>query len=146
RRPCARAGRRRAAHRGARWRRPAVHQGERHRRRRAGRRRHLRHPSAPEVVVTMVVERSCPREEDTVLTGIDHMVVVVPDLDIAIKNYRDLGFTVVPGGRHPIGTHNALIGFADGAYLELIAFFEPDTMHRWRSALTRGGGLVDYCM
>jgi catechol 2,3-dioxygenase-like lactoylglutathione lyase family enzyme len=81
-----------------------------------------------------------------VLTGIDHVVIVVPDLDAAIASYGDLGFTVVSGGRHPIGSHNALIGFADGAYLELIAFFEPTAMHRWRAMLDKGGGLVDFCM
>ena len=80
------------------------------------------------------------------LTGIDHVVIVVPDLDAAIASYTDLGFTVVRGGRHPIGSHNALIGLADGAYLELIAFFEPAATHRWRTKLDQGGGLVDFCM
>lgn len=80
------------------------------------------------------------------LTGIDHVVIVVPDLDAAVASYGDLGFTVVRGGRHPIGSHNALIGLADGAYLELIAFFEPTAQHRWRAMLDKGGGLVDVCM
>ena len=80
------------------------------------------------------------------LTGIDHVVIVVPDLDAAIASYEGLGFSVVRGGRHPIGTHNALIGFADGAYLELIAFFEPTATHRWKTMLEKGGGLVDFCM
>jgi hypothetical protein len=81
-----------------------------------------------------------------VLIGIDHLVVVVPDLDQAIRNYQALGFSVVPGGRHPIGTHNALIAFADGAYLELLAFREPNPTHRWWTALQQGGGLADFCM
>ena len=34
------------------------------------------------------------------LQGIDHLVIAVRDLDAATKDYRDLGFTVVPGGRH----------------------------------------------
>jgi catechol 2,3-dioxygenase-like lactoylglutathione lyase family enzyme len=80
------------------------------------------------------------------LTGIDHLVVAVPDLDAARQSYTDLGFTVVPGGRHPIGTHNALIAFADGSYVELIAFYEPNADHRWWQPLQRGGGLVDFCM
>jgi catechol 2,3-dioxygenase-like lactoylglutathione lyase family enzyme len=80
------------------------------------------------------------------LNGIDHLVIVVPDLDAAMASYRDLEFTVVPGGRHPIGTHNALIAFADGSYLELIAFFEPNTQHRWYQRLQKGGGLVDFCL
>lgn len=80
------------------------------------------------------------------LNGIDHIVVVVPDLETAIANYTELGFSVIPGGRHPIGTHNALIAFADGAYIELIAFFEPNPTHRWSQLLEQGGGLIDYCM
>jgi catechol 2,3-dioxygenase-like lactoylglutathione lyase family enzyme len=81
------------------------------------------------------------------LQGIDHLVIAVPDLDGAIKTYRDLGFTVVAGGRHPgMGTDNALIAFRDGAYLELVAFHEPRPDHRWWEALHRGGGLVDFCL
>ncbi|MEK7364696.1 MAG: VOC family protein, partial [candidate division NC10 bacterium] len=80
------------------------------------------------------------------LLGIDHLVVAVPDLDTAIRGYTELGFTVVPGGRHPVGTHNALISFADGSYLELIAFYEPSPDHRWWAPLQKGGGLVDFCM
>ena len=80
------------------------------------------------------------------LSGLDHVVIVVPDLDAAVADYEALGFTVVRGGRHPIGSHNALIGLADGAYLELIAFVEPGAKHRWRTKLEQGGGLVDYCM
>jgi hypothetical protein len=70
----------------------------------------------------------------------------VPELAAAIASYRGLGFTVVPGGRHPIGTHNALIGMADGSYLELIAFFEPTAQHRWYQRLQQGGGLIDFCL
>lgn len=80
------------------------------------------------------------------LLGIDHLVIVVSDLDTAIKSYAELGFTVVPGGRHPVGTHNALISLADGAYIELIAFYEANPEHRWWKPLGRGGGLVDVCM
>lgn len=80
------------------------------------------------------------------LTGIDHLVVVVSDLEAAIASYEQLGFTVVRGGRHPVGTHNALIAFADGAYLELIAFHAPNPRHRWWTPLQQGGGLVDFCL
>jgi catechol 2,3-dioxygenase-like lactoylglutathione lyase family enzyme len=80
------------------------------------------------------------------LTGIDHLVVVVPDLDRATASYRELGFTVVPGGRHPVGTHNALIAFADESYLELIAFYQANPEHRWWAPLQQGGGLVDFCL
>lgn len=52
----------------------------------------------------------------------DHIIIAVNDLDQAIQDYRDLGFTVVYGGRHASNTtHNALIIFEDGTYLELLA-------------------------
>jgi hypothetical protein len=80
------------------------------------------------------------------LTGIDHVVILFPALDEAIRNYTRLGFTVVPGGAHPGGTHNALIALADGAYLELIAFTAPNPEHRWWAPARAGGGLVDFCL
>jgi catechol 2,3-dioxygenase-like lactoylglutathione lyase family enzyme len=80
------------------------------------------------------------------LQGIDHVVILVSDLDAAIDTYTRLGFSVVPGGRHNVGTHNALIGFQDGSYIELIAFWEDDRRHRWYKYLELRGGLVDYCM
>jgi catechol 2,3-dioxygenase-like lactoylglutathione lyase family enzyme len=84
------------------------------------------------------------------LKGIDHLVVVVPDLEIAVRDYSDQGFTVVPGGRHPGGSRNALIGLADGAYIELLAFDAPNPQHRWwatfQRTLREGACLADFCM
>ncbi len=53
---------------------------------------------------------------------LDHVIIAVHDLDTAIVDFRALGFTVLYGGRHASGTtHNALICFQDGSYLELLA-------------------------
>src|SRR5580692_433486 len=79
-------------------------------------------------------------------TSLDHVAIVVNDLESAIASYMRAGFTVVRGGKHPIGTHNALIAFADGSYLELIAFLKPNTSHPWQLALEKGSGIVDFCM
>ncbi len=79
------------------------------------------------------------------LTGLDHVVVVVPNLDQAIRGFARLGFVVTPGGRHSTGTHNALVGLEDGSYLELLAFAEPNPSHRWAPLLAGGGGLSDFC-
>ena len=79
-------------------------------------------------------------------TGIDHVAIVVNELESAIASYSRAGFTVVRGGKHPIGTHNALIAFNDGSYLELIAFLKLRTGHRWQAALEKGSGIVDFCM
>lgn len=56
----------------------------------------------------------------------DHVVVLVNNLDQAIANYQALGFNPFYGGRHADGrTHNALIVFRDGTYLELLAPTDP---------------------
>ena len=82
-------------------------------------------------------------------SSIDHIVIISDDLDTAILNARKAGFTVVPGGTHGDGnTHNALIGFEDGAYIELIAPTAQgkDAEHRWFGRLRQGGGMVDFCL
>jgi catechol 2,3-dioxygenase-like lactoylglutathione lyase family enzyme len=79
-------------------------------------------------------------------TGIDHVAIVVEELEFAIASYSRAGFTVVRGGKHPIGSHNALIAFVDGSYFELIAFFRANSGHPWQKALANGSGIVDFCM
>jgi catechol 2,3-dioxygenase-like lactoylglutathione lyase family enzyme len=82
-----------------------------------------------------------------VLGGIDHVVIAVADLERAVAGFGQLGFTVVRGGRHTaLGTHNALVSFSDGAYLELIAFLVESSPHPWFAAVARGGGLTDVCL
>ena len=79
------------------------------------------------------------------IQGIDHLVIVVKNLDQAAEDYEQLGFSVVPGGRHPVGSHNALISFQDGSYLEIIAFYRDAVDHRWWDPLSKGERLVDFC-
>lgn len=82
------------------------------------------------------------------LRGLDHLVIAVNDLDHTIADYRHLGFQVLPGGRHPGRTsHNALVVFEDGAYLELIAWLAPAPEERWWRVLqAHGEGLVDFAL
>lgn len=80
--------------------------------------------------------------------ALDHVVVVVADLERTVAAYRDAGFTVVPGGRHPgRNTRNALVVFADGAYIELITYDAPSPDERWWRVLAQHGeGLVDFAL
>lgn len=83
------------------------------------------------------------------LHSIDHIVILVRDLDEASADWARAGFTVTPGGTHAAGTtHNALVTFEDGTYFEMIAFFEPDTQqdHRWWPRVADGEGLIDYAL
>jgi catechol 2,3-dioxygenase-like lactoylglutathione lyase family enzyme len=78
--------------------------------------------------------------------AIDHVVVAVSDLNATIEDYKRLGFTVIIGGEHAHrGSHNALIAFQDGSYIELIAFrHEPPVKdNTWWDLLQIGEGLVD---
>lgn len=78
---------------------------------------------------------------------LDHIVILVEDLDAAQRQWRDAGFTVTPGGVHADGlTHNALICFADGSYIELLAFrAQPGTAHRW-DRFRAFPGPIDYAI
>ncbi len=97
---------------------------------------------------------------------VDHIVIRVNDLQKATGDYRQLGFTVIPGGEHKgLGSHNALIGLADDCYLELIAFpqaaapqsraekyeamlaaGESRLKSRWLSWSVAAEGLVDFAI
>jgi catechol 2,3-dioxygenase-like lactoylglutathione lyase family enzyme len=55
-------------------------------------------------------------------TKFDHIVIGVADLDIAVNDYRQQGFTVIYGGEHASATtHNALVVLRDSSYIELMA-------------------------
>jgi Glyoxalase-like domain len=84
-----------------------------------------------------------------VLTRLDHLVILVRDLEFASADYEGLGFAVTPGGEHADGlTRNALVPFRDGTYLELVSFLDPedttDNVWGWRRFYPREG-LIDYC-
>ena len=83
------------------------------------------------------------------LTRLDHLVILVRDLELASADYESLGFAVTPGGEHADGlTRNALVPFEDGSYFELVSFLDPedptDNVWGWRGFLPHEG-LVDYC-
>jgi hypothetical protein len=85
-----------------------------------------------------------------VIRQLDHVVLVVIDLDAAVAEHRARGFTVTPGGEHAGGlTHNALVGFQDGSYIELIAFHDIAAArgkHSWQPVAERGGGWADFAL
>lgn len=80
--------------------------------------------------------------------ALDHIVIAVSDLDAALADYASLGFNPIPGGEHANGiTHNNLVIFEDGSYLELIAWKRPDAGNRWSDVYHRSGeGYVDHAL
>lgn len=79
--------------------------------------------------------------------ALDHIVILVYDLAVAMADYTALGFVVTPGGDHTDGaTHNALVVFDDGVYLEIIAFKCEMPDHQWWRFVAAGEGFVDFAL
>ena len=79
------------------------------------------------------------------ITGIDHAVVAVRDLDSAAENWKRLGFTISPRGTHSakMGTGNYTIMLGDD-YFELLGVLS-ETEHNapGRAFLDRTGGGIE---
>jgi catechol 2,3-dioxygenase-like lactoylglutathione lyase family enzyme len=78
------------------------------------------------------------------ITGIDHCVVLVRNLDAARDRYQRLGFTVAPRGVHPpdhgTGNHTVML---EREYVELMGVITPTPSNeRWRRALVAREGLA----
>jgi len=81
------------------------------------------------------------------ILGIDHIVIIGDELATLVARFEGLGFRVTLGGRHPDAmTHNALIPFDDGSYIELIAFQGAERSGRRAQLLARGGGMIEYVL
>ena len=81
------------------------------------------------------------------ILGIDHVVVIDEELSELIARFERLGFRVTPGGSHEQApTHNALIPFQDGSYIELIAFQGAERRGRRADLLAKGGGMIEYML
>ena len=80
---------------------------------------------------------------ESLVTGIDHVIVAVRDLDRAVAAYRQLGFTPTDRGRHPVlGTHNHLFMFGRD-YFELVGVERATAENqRWRDVLADREGLA----
>ncbi|KAL9054700.1 MAG: hypothetical protein Q9162_003980 [Coniocarpon cinnabarinum] len=78
---------------------------------------------------------------------LDHIIIRVPSSFIQNPPpWLKAAFTIAPGGRHGDGkTENRLIVFADGTYLELVAFTsaQAEQGHFWGG---KGYGIIDYAL
>ena len=86
---------------------------------------------------TLVAERRA-------LGGIDHVVILVADLDANAQGYRKLGFTLSPKAEHSaaLGTANHTIMLQQD-YFELLAVTcATERNAPWRQALKDGGGIA----
>ena len=78
------------------------------------------------------------------VVGIDHIPVVVADLERAQADFRAMGFAIKPGRPHADGIRNAHVKFRDGTEIELItAPAAVDSLTaEYRAKLKRGDGPV----
>ena len=75
------------------------------------------------------------------LQGIDHVVVLVRDLDKAQQAYARMGFTLTPRGFHTLGSQNHCLMFGSD-YVELLAVPKPHpAMQFFTDFLAKGEGL-----
>ena len=72
------------------------------------------------------------------LQGIDHVVIAVRDIARSGEDFRRLGFTLTPHGRHTTGSENHCIMF-EHDYFELLAAPVPHPVTRYYQEFVEGG-------
>lgn len=79
---------------------------------------------------------------------IDHVVVLLPySLITSPPSWLTSAFTLSPGGRHADNrTENRLVLFADGSYLELMAFIDDDPKNREGHPWDKPYGIIDWAL
>ncbi len=72
------------------------------------------------LVMGLIASTQAPAAGPSTVQGLDHVPVVVADLERAQADFRRLGFSLKPGRAHANGIRNAHIKFPDGTEIELI--------------------------
>src|ERR1700730_12914087 len=88
------------------------------------------------------------REEQAMLTGLDHIIIGVNNLERATEIFsHELGLAVSGGGIHPTGgTANRIIVIGD-SYLELISVHAPaEAQPSIRARLEKGEGYPNFVL
>lgn len=82
----------------------------------------------------------------TNMLGIDHVVILVRDIDAAQATFSRLGFALTPRGFHSIGTQNHCLMFGRG-YVELLTVERPHPVTQYFSeflAAAEGPAAIAY--
>jgi catechol 2,3-dioxygenase-like lactoylglutathione lyase family enzyme len=80
------------------------------------------------------------------IRGLDHVVILVRDLDRARETYARLGFALTPRGFHTLGSQNHCVMFGDD-YLELMALpRQHPALAYFSDFLARGEGLGAFAL
>lgn len=70
--------------------------------------------------IAFLLSATAAAAQDAVVRGLDHIPVVVKDLEQSQADFKALGFVLKPGRPHANGLRNAHVKFPDGTELELI--------------------------
>jgi hypothetical protein len=101
---------------------------------------------APQFAQGLVpVSREAPTGTPTPLVlGIDHLPVVVTDLEKAQADFQAMGFAIKPGRFHADGIRNAHVKFPDGTEIELITAPKAvdELTSEYRAKMAKGEGPV----
>jgi hypothetical protein len=74
------------------------------------------------ITAALLLALSLPTVAATPAAQIDHIMLGIDDLDRGVQAFEQAtGVKPVYGGKHPRGTHNALVSLGDGTYVEIIA-------------------------
>jgi hypothetical protein len=93
----------------------------------------------------MPVSAEAPARTPTPLVlGIDHIPVVVTDLEKAQADFQAMGFAIKPGRFHADGIRNAHVKFPDGTEIELITAPKAvdELTSEYRAKMAKGEGPV----
>lgn len=72
--------------------------------------------------LAIVLSGCLPACAATPAAQVDHIMLGIDDLDRGMAQFEKVtGVRPVYGGKHPGGTHNALVSLGDGTYLEILA-------------------------
>ena len=84
------------------------------------------------------------RAQEPLVSGIDHIPVVVRDLEKAQADFRAMGFAIKPGRFHADGIRNAHVKFPDGTEIELITAPRAvdELTSEYRTKMEKGEGPV----
>ncbi len=72
------------------------------------------------------------------LLGVDHVVILINDIDAAQAAWSRLGFNLTPRGFHSIGTRNHCMMFGSD-YVELLSLVTPHPVTQYFSEFLAGG-------
>lgn len=94
------------------------------------------------LLLTVVPLAGALRQTSPLVTGLDHVIILVNDLEAAADRYRAMGFALKPGRPHDNGIRNQHVKFEDGTELELLTAPEAKDQltDQYRRYLAQGDG------